>query len=571
MQQHTFGFGTAVKARLLGITEEEWQALPNWAKGETTWQDLLRYRAMVAANFNKVVLENDLKWAAWEEAQSNDHHRFRQSWTDRALDWLAERGIQVRGHYGAWGNIQGPDDWNHNRDTSDGLDQRLMQHLRRKLPAIGARVQEWDGINHPIGWSGDTLETRYGADLNASIIKEMKRLYLQGEFWLNEDQNLPGGSRIDAYTGFIERMLERDAPVDGIGFQGHFRESTLTGIPELARRLDHFAQRLPRLQITELDVDTTDRQLQADYLRDVLTIAFSHPALEGVLHLSLDGPEVLVNGSLVADLAGRDFAWIASGEPLPAGDYTLRLRSAEDAFADQQGNLLDGNADGTPGDDYQMRFTVTAPEGVIVSLPDFTRGPGQLVQVPNTGYGLPLSLRDAQEVTSVRLEIAYDPALLHIEGARPSEELPEGAQVEFDTTTPGTAALHVQSPAPLDGVANPLVWLTVSVPETATLGVAHRLVLQQVQVNHIPAIGDTAVHRIGYLGDSDGDGRHTVQDVVALLQLVAGRATGCAAWPRTDPHLLGEVTGDGRLTVGDVSLLLAKVAGRSVPAIPGIP
>ena len=43
---------------------------------------------------------------------------------------------------------------------------------------------------------------------------------------------------------------------------------------------------------------------------------------------------------------------------LGQGSYTLTLRSAADTFADYFGHTLDGNSDGTLGDDYRLAFTV---------------------------------------------------------------------------------------------------------------------------------------------------------------------------------------------------------------------
>jgi hypothetical protein len=64
---------------------------------------------------------------------------------------------------------------------------------------------------------------------------------------------------------------------------GHFKEGALTPMSELYGVMDSFAEVVPRLQLTEFDVDAGDEQLQADYLRDVMTIAFSHPAVEGIV------------------------------------------------------------------------------------------------------------------------------------------------------------------------------------------------------------------------------------------------------------------------------------------------
>jgi endo-1,4-beta-xylanase len=38
------------------------------------------------------------------------------------------------------------------------------------------------------------------------------------------------------------------------------------------------------IRITEFDIDTDDEQLQADYTRDFLILAYSHPSVVGVQH-----------------------------------------------------------------------------------------------------------------------------------------------------------------------------------------------------------------------------------------------------------------------------------------------
>jgi hypothetical protein len=49
------------------------------------------------------------------------------------------------------------------------------------------------------------------------------------------------------------------------------------------------------------------------------------------------------------------------------GDYTLTLASGPTAFRDLVGNLLDGNADGTPGDPYSISFTVNTTEAPLAA------------------------------------------------------------------------------------------------------------------------------------------------------------------------------------------------------------
>ena len=37
------------------------------------------------------------------------------------------------------------------------------------------------------------------------------------------------------------------------------------------------------VRITELDIDSNDEELQADYFRDFLTASFSHPNINGIM------------------------------------------------------------------------------------------------------------------------------------------------------------------------------------------------------------------------------------------------------------------------------------------------
>ena len=288
MTRHEFGFGTAVDAFLLGVTETEFAASLDWASRGMTWQDVRTYRDTVEANFNKVVLENDLKLGGWLAGESNDNGRFRRVWTDRALDWLAERDIEVRGHYGVWGVIDPGDTWDTGGfDTSggrdSGYDRFLLDHLEDKIPAVGARVAEWDAVNHPVGWGPETLLDRYGIEFYRDVFARMRELAPGAELWINEDQILSGDGNLEPYLALVNDLIAAGQTPDGVGFMGHFTEGSLLGVPDLLDRLDRFAAVVPKLQLTELDVFSYDRELQADYLGDVLTAAFSHEAMDGVV------------------------------------------------------------------------------------------------------------------------------------------------------------------------------------------------------------------------------------------------------------------------------------------------
>jgi len=92
------------------------------------------------------------------------------------------------------------------------------------------------------------------------------------------------GIRADDYKTVLQYLIAHDAAPDGIGFMGHFTRRSLRSPEALFATFNQFARLIPNLQLTEMDVDVgRDQDLQADYLRDVMTIAFSHPAFQAIV------------------------------------------------------------------------------------------------------------------------------------------------------------------------------------------------------------------------------------------------------------------------------------------------
>ena len=290
LTRHEFGFGTAVDADLLVMTRDQFERYADGGHGSYqgfAWRDVLKYREAVEANFNKVVLENDLKIGGWRAGQNDNGARFRREWTMQALQWCADRNIEVRGHYGVWGPIDAGQPWNTGGiDTGPGYGEAMLEYLREFVPQVAGKVGEWDAINHIVGWGPETLGKRYGHEYYAEVLRLMRQLDPAAELWVNEGNVISGGGQDAPYRAVIEDLVKLGQPPDGVGFMGHFRDGALAGPAEMKRTFDAYAALAPgglKLQLTELDYDTLNRDLQADYFRDVLTLAFSHPAMDGVM------------------------------------------------------------------------------------------------------------------------------------------------------------------------------------------------------------------------------------------------------------------------------------------------
>jgi len=267
MKRHAFGFGTAVPASLIN------QISTNAAT----------FREKLLENFNQVVFENDLKWPAWIGLWGSG---FSWAKTQQALNWLDANNLPARGHYLSWATWSGNDAWGTSQDTST-LPTRLFDHITNEATMVGNRVFEWDVINHPVGWLSDTYENRIpsGLAFYADIIDHARSVAPAGmRMWINEDDITSGGNA-DNYARIISYLIDHGAPPDGIGMQEHtIQEWGRIRTPEqVYAQLDRFADLIPRLRVTEFDVDVgSDNQYQAQLMHDYLVTYFSHPAMEAI-------------------------------------------------------------------------------------------------------------------------------------------------------------------------------------------------------------------------------------------------------------------------------------------------
>lgn len=267
LKRHAFAFGTAVKAKhIMGADERS-----------------KRYREIVEQNFSAIVLENDLKPFGWEGGASNQGREYRREWTLGAMAWAKERGMRVRGHYLCWGPWE---PWSEKlKDNPQTIRDKVMKHLDDVLHGAAGLIDEWDAVNHPVGWSSprSTVDQVIGPGFYADVFKAARARSGRPMF-INEDQVFRPGRQQDEFYDCIQDLIARGARPDGIGNQAHFHSSFLPAPEEMLRISDRFAALVPNLELTEFDINTNgDEALQADWLRDTLIMAYSHPAYTGVM------------------------------------------------------------------------------------------------------------------------------------------------------------------------------------------------------------------------------------------------------------------------------------------------
>ncbi|NNE70727.1 MAG: T9SS type A sorting domain-containing protein [Rhodothermales bacterium] len=277
MKQHAFLFGTAVSA--------------------SAWVENTRFRNELAdisgkgPTFTVAVLENSLKWDAWEANWPTTMDRKLE-----LIDWLLNQGIEVRGHNLVWPNWQYlPDDLEANQSNLSYISDRVTRRILDAAghPSLKGRLRDWDVINEmahvkdlqnlfagtPGYTDGTELYTEW-FELAAQADPEA-RLFVN-EYGIVSDYGLIAESTRQEYERIIEGLIQDGAKLDGLGIQGHMK-LPLTPMDSVYAVLERFSRFEIPLSITEYDLSNVDDDLAADYLRDFLTMVFSHPGVESFL------------------------------------------------------------------------------------------------------------------------------------------------------------------------------------------------------------------------------------------------------------------------------------------------
>jgi GH35 family endo-1,4-beta-xylanase len=257
MIRHKFGFGSAVVSdRLIN--------------------DAI-YRKKVYELFNEVVLENDLKWPSFNPNPSTN--------TTRALDSLAKHNIVVRGHNIVWPSFS------YNSASLKTLSanpiafrNEIERHIDQATLYAKGKVIDWDVMNE--GVTNTEFQKILGNEVMADWYKRVRINDRDVKLYMNDyDIIAAGGTNTTHQNGYFKLINYIDSlggKIEGIGMQGHF-DSNLTPITKVYSILDHFASLGKEIKITEHDINVTQRDVQADYTRDLLTIVFSHPAVKSFL------------------------------------------------------------------------------------------------------------------------------------------------------------------------------------------------------------------------------------------------------------------------------------------------
>ena len=288
LRRHAFHFGVAVRV----------ESFAGKTKGMAA-SDVEKYRDITTNHYSAIVLENELKWSAFEAGRAEEWKQ-----TKACLAFYKQAGLWIRGHVLVWPTVYrtpAPIKDQFMKDPQQ-IGPGILAHIVEEISEFKSWVDDWDVTNE--------------TDVNRDF---MDRLGPQGLVdWYRTARQTAGpdalltfneplfgaaGMEIGSFPekllrpdcrGWVDYLNQQRAPLDVLGCQCHggivgMDYSGKTGAEALWAYYDHVSSYYKKkLQYTELDVaigdpsDPDQLAYQADKLRDSIIIAFAHPAFVGV-------------------------------------------------------------------------------------------------------------------------------------------------------------------------------------------------------------------------------------------------------------------------------------------------
>ncbi len=216
------------------------------------------YRRILAAEFNSVSPENQMKWDFIHPER--DVYNFGPA--DAIVQFAEQNNQVVRGHTLLW-HSQNPS-WLQNGDfTDEELRAILKDHIQTVVGRYAGRIQQWDVANEIFTdtWEGGEIRLRpqniwiqrLGPGIIADAFRWAHEADPNAKLFLNDYAVEHMGPKSDAYYELAKDLLAQGVPLHGFAFQAHL--SMQYGYPgDFQQNLQRFSDLGLETAVTELDI-----------------------------------------------------------------------------------------------------------------------------------------------------------------------------------------------------------------------------------------------------------------------------------------------------------------------------
>jgi endo-1,4-beta-xylanase len=212
--------------------------------------------ALVAAQFNRVTPENELKWQSLEKQPGVLD--FTQA--DAFVAYAEQHGMEIHGHTLVW-HHQVPQWVFQNAAgepaTREQLLQRLDQHMGALAKHYGSRLKYWDVVNEAFNDDGSLRDTPWHEIIGDDYLEQV--FVLAGKHFpdaklVYNDFSLEKPAKRDAVVKLVHDFQARGVRIDAIGSQSHFQLEAPT-LEAIDAALSAFGGAGVEVLVSELDVD----------------------------------------------------------------------------------------------------------------------------------------------------------------------------------------------------------------------------------------------------------------------------------------------------------------------------
>jgi len=247
-------------------------------------------KAAMYKYFNYGVCGNSFKWSGIQpQHTAPDYTNF-----EHAVQWTQSVGWELRAHTLLWG---GDDDhsmpaWIRELPTPEAITDTCKMRVIREVTRYRGIIKEYDVINEPLTDHADWLRNTVGDSILWNCFKWARSADPNAELYINDYNVEFNWGQAEEYRDLILEIIDNGGPVTGVGIQAHFWDCCRPNVDELVSNLNIIAEAGLPMRLTEYDwgTDLNEVQQAADLIK-VLTIAFSHPSVNGMIcwGLSDDG------------------------------------------------------------------------------------------------------------------------------------------------------------------------------------------------------------------------------------------------------------------------------------------
>jgi GH35 family endo-1,4-beta-xylanase len=251
----------------------------NTVATEEQWMKASMYKY-----FNYGASGNSFKWSGIQPQHTAPNYTN----FDNAVNWTRKVGWDLRAHTLLWGGNEYTDDhamprWVKDLPTPEAITDTCKMRVIREMTRYKGIVKEYDVMNEPLHarFLEDSL---VGDSINWNCFKWARSADPDARLFINDYNVEYVWGDAKKYRDLILKIKEMGGPVTGVGMQAHFWNGLRPNISDLVTQVNIVAEAGLPIKFTEYDYggDISQAEQAADFIK-VLTIAFSHPSITGMV------------------------------------------------------------------------------------------------------------------------------------------------------------------------------------------------------------------------------------------------------------------------------------------------